>query len=66
MDLLSEGERFCISLMGVPGCARRIKALQLKFAAAEKAAEAAAIFKVCEVLVRQDVLFLCYFGCYLC
>lgn len=46
LDVLDEQERFCISLMEVPTVARRIKALGLKFTAAEKAAEAAAIFKV--------------------
>jgi hypothetical protein len=50
VDVLDEQERFCITLMQVPAVARRIKALGLKFTAAEKAAEATAIFKVCSLL----------------
>jgi hypothetical protein len=47
VNVLGDQEQFCISLMGVPAVKQRIRALGLKFTAAEKAAEAAAIFKVC-------------------
>jgi hypothetical protein len=46
VNVLDDQEQFCISLMGVPAVKQRIRALGLKFTAAEKAAEAAAIFKV--------------------
>lgn len=46
LDAISDAERFVMSLMDVPRAAPRLRAFSLKFTAAEKAAEAAAIFKV--------------------
>jgi hypothetical protein len=61
MELLSDAERFVASLMDVPRAAPRLRALSLKFTAAEKAAEAAAVFQVrARVPVRASV---CVFVC---
>lgn len=46
VEVLSEAERFVMSLMDVPRAAPRLNAFCQKFAAAEKAAEASAIFQV--------------------
>lgn len=46
LEVLSEAERFVMSLMDVPRAAPRLKAFSLKFTTAEKAAEATAVFKV--------------------
>jgi uncharacterized membrane protein YgcG len=46
VDLLSEAERFVISLMAVPRAAPRLRAFSMRFVVAEKHAEAAAIFTV--------------------
>lgn len=46
LELVSEAERYVMSLLDVPRAASRLKTFALKFTAAEKAAEATAIFKV--------------------
>lgn len=46
VEALSEAERFVISLMQTPRAAARLRAFSLKFAAEEKHAEAASVFKV--------------------
>jgi hypothetical protein len=46
VEVLSEAERFVMSLMDVPRATPRLRAFALKFTAAEKAAEATAVFRV--------------------
>ncbi|KAF6256854.1 formin homology 2 domain-containing protein [Scenedesmus sp. NREL 46B-D3] len=45
VEVLSEAERFVMSLMDVPRATPRLRAFALKFTAAEKAAEATAVFR---------------------
>jgi hypothetical protein len=45
-EVLSEAERFVISLMAAPRAAPRLRAFSMRFVTAEKHAEAAAIFTV--------------------
>jgi hypothetical protein len=60
VEVLSEAERFVMSLMDVPRATPRLRAFALKFTAAEKAAEATAVFRVrrcgCAVLVWHVAL----------
>jgi hypothetical protein len=46
VEVVSEAERFVMSLMDVPRATPRLRAFALKFTAAEKAAEATAVFRV--------------------
>ncbi|KAI8474711.1 MAG: hypothetical protein J3K34DRAFT_407096 [Monoraphidium minutum] len=45
VELLSEAERFVLSLMAVPRAAPRLRAFSMRFVTAEKHAEAAAVFR---------------------
>ena len=45
-EVLSEAERFVISLMAAPRAAPRLRAFSMRFVTAEKHAEAAAMFTV--------------------
>jgi hypothetical protein len=62
VEVLSEAERFVMSLMDVPRATPRLRAFALKFTAAEKAAEATAVFRVrhgCCVILSACVLSAC-------